>query len=143
MNGVVGNCRKCLRPMGSRRNHKRHNLPKHHGQGYCSGCYTTAVVREPVVPKPVVVVEPRRLLMERPDWMDSAPCSQVDPEIFYADKGRKDQIAAAKTVCRPCEYRSLCLNYALINKDQWGVWGGLTGKERLGLEPLTDLAEVA
>lgn len=61
-------------------------------------------------------------------WQDKALCAQTDPEIFFPDKGAPSQ--PAKTVCRSCEVRPECLEYALDNGEQFGVWGGLSERER-------------
>ena len=44
-------------------------------------------------------------------WMDRALCAQTDPEVFYPDKGGSTR--AAKIICRRCEVRQACLDYAL------------------------------
>lgn len=68
------------------------------------------------------------LLPPRPDWMDSAVCAQTDPELFYPDKG--EPAYDAKRVCALCPVRIECLLYALTNREPYGIWGGLTARER-------------
>lgn len=61
-------------------------------------------------------------------WQDDALCAQVDPELFFPDSG--DSTNGAKQICRDCEVRNICLRYALENGEQFGVWGGLSARER-------------
>lgn len=72
--------------------------------------------------------------MTAPDdtsWMRSALCTEVnDPELFF-DPEYKD---AAQTVCRLCRVSWECLEYAVDNRIQYGVWGGLTEEDRAGLK---------
>jgi WhiB family redox-sensing transcriptional regulator len=67
-------------------------------------------------------------------WQAEAPCKGAEG-IFYAPENEKkdDRImreAYAKEICGACAVRSQCLDYALINKEQFGIWGGLTPEER-------------
>jgi WhiB family redox-sensing transcriptional regulator len=70
---------------------------------------------------------------EAPDaWKDDAVCAQVDPEIFYPEKGGSTR--EAKRVCSGCEVRDKCLQYALDNDERFGIWGGLADRERRRLK---------
>jgi WhiB family redox-sensing transcriptional regulator len=62
------------------------------------------------------------------DWRDRALCAQVDPDIFFPDKGESS--TAAKRVCASCEVRAECLQDALDRGERFGVWGGLSERER-------------
>jgi len=52
--------------------------------------------------------------------------------------------AAARAVCAACPVRAACLAHALAHDEPWGIWGGLTTRERiagrLGLPPDDDEA---
>ena len=63
-------------------------------------------------------------------WQDAALCAEVDPEIFFVEKG--GSTAPAKRVCRSCEVREFCLQYALDHEDvgRYGIWGGMSERER-------------
>ena len=61
-------------------------------------------------------------------WMDRALCAQTDPEVFYPAKGGSTR--QAKIICRRCEVRQACLDYALAAGERHGVWGGLSERER-------------
>jgi WhiB family transcriptional regulator, redox-sensing transcriptional regulator len=65
---------------------------------------------------------------EEPDWRDFALCAQTDPEAFFPEKGGSTR--EAKKVCRACEVRAQCLEYALETGERHGIWGGLSGRER-------------
>jgi WhiB family redox-sensing transcriptional regulator len=73
---------------------------------------------------------PRRTAPEYQPWMDLALCAQTDPEAFFAEKGEWQKTADAKRICAACPVRAQCLEFALTNKEQYGVWGGLSERER-------------
>ena len=62
------------------------------------------------------------------DWADDAACKSMDIEIFYPKSGRRPTQALA--TCRECPVRSECLEYALEAHQHWGVWGGMTERQR-------------
>lgn len=72
------------------------------------------------------------LLDEPPDWTLQALCAQVDPEIFFPEKGGSAH--AAKKICDRCEVRDQCLAEALDRGESFGIWGGLSERERRRLE---------
>jgi WhiB family transcriptional regulator, redox-sensing transcriptional regulator len=61
-------------------------------------------------------------------WRADALCAQTDPEAFFPDKGESP--AAAKAVCRACPVTAECLAWALEHDERFGVWGGLSERER-------------
>jgi WhiB family redox-sensing transcriptional regulator len=65
-------------------------------------------------------------------WMSRALCKETDPEAFYPEKGSSNR--PAKSVCGKCEVRDECLEYALANDERWGIWGGLSEKQRRKLK---------
>jgi WhiB family transcriptional regulator, redox-sensing transcriptional regulator len=65
------------------------------------------------------------------DWMDQALCAQTDPELFFPEKGGSTR--DAKKVCQACEVREDCLARALDTGERWGIWGGLSERERRAL----------
>jgi WhiB family transcriptional regulator, redox-sensing transcriptional regulator len=68
-------------------------------------------------------------LVNRQPWTDGALCTQVDGgDMFFPEKG--ELAKPAKQVCRRCEVRVECLKYALDNDERFGVWGGLSARER-------------
>ncbi|WP_062071637.1 WhiB family transcriptional regulator [Demequina sediminicola] len=65
-------------------------------------------------------------------WQERALCAQTDPEAFFPEKGGSTR--EAKKVCASCEVRSECLDYALENDERFGIWGGLSERERRKLK---------
>ena len=65
-------------------------------------------------------------------WQNQALCAQTDPEAFYPEKGGATR--DAKRVCRSCEVRSQCLAYALDHDERFGIWGGMSERERRRLK---------
>ncbi len=61
-------------------------------------------------------------------WQDRALCAEVDPEIFFPEKGGSTR--AAKSVCRSCEVRAECLEFALEHDERFGIYGGKSERER-------------
>lgn len=70
-----------------------------------------------------------------PDWQKSALCAQADPEAFFPEQGGSTR--EAKLICNECEVRSDCLEYALENNERFGIWGGLSERERRNLKEQT------
>ncbi len=66
------------------------------------------------------------------DWHERALCAQTDPESFFPEKGGSTR--EAKKICTGCEVRSECLSYALANDERFGIWGGLSERERRRLK---------
>ena len=62
------------------------------------------------------------------EWQERALCAQTDPEAFFPEKGGSTR--EAKRVCLSCEVRVECLDYALANDERFGIWGGLSERER-------------
>jgi len=65
-------------------------------------------------------------------WQERALCAQTDPEAFFPEKGGSTR--EAKKVCVGCDVRSECLEYALAHDERFGIWGGLSERERRKLK---------
>jgi WhiB family redox-sensing transcriptional regulator len=65
-------------------------------------------------------------------WQERALCAQTDPEAFFPEKGGSTR--EAKKVCVSCEVRAECLEYALAHDERFGIWGGLSERERRRLK---------
>jgi len=65
---------------------------------------------------------------EERGWQDYANCLGVDPDLFFPERGASTR--EAKEVCRGCVVREQCLEYALANGEKFGIWGGLSERER-------------
>src|SRR5215469_7819696 len=85
---------------------------------------------EVIVPLTQVEVRPEDL--EDLGWQDRALCAQTDPEAFFPEKGGSTR--EAKRVCRSCDVRAECLELALANDERFGIWGGLSERERRRLK---------
>ncbi|WP_243469926.1 WhiB family transcriptional regulator [Klenkia marina] len=61
-------------------------------------------------------------------WQERALCAETDPEAFFPEKGGSTR--EAKKICTGCDVRVECLEYALGNDERFGIWGGLSERER-------------
>ncbi len=61
-------------------------------------------------------------------WRLDALCAETDPEAFFPEKGGSTR--EAKRVCSGCDVRAECLESALANDERFGIWGGLSERER-------------
>ena len=71
------------------------------------------------------------------DWLDLGACRDEDPDLFFPITSAGpavDQVAAAKAVCARCTVREACLRYALEARQDHGVWGGMSERERRRLK---------
>ena len=66
------------------------------------------------------------------NWQERALCAQTDPEAFFPEKGGSTR--EAKRVCLSCDVRGECLEYALMHDERFGIWGGLSERERRKLK---------
>ena len=65
-------------------------------------------------------------------WQEKALCAQTDPEAFFPEKGGSTR--EAKRICVSCEVKQECLEYALMQDERFGIWGGLSERERRRLK---------
>jgi WhiB family transcriptional regulator, redox-sensing transcriptional regulator len=64
------------------------------------------------------------------DWAPSAACRQTSPDALFVRGAEQNK---AKQLCTGCPVRTECLAEALDNQIEWGVWGGMTERERRAL----------
>ncbi len=67
------------------------------------------------------------------DWRTRAACRDTEPDLFFpiGTTGQAiEQIEAAKRVCRGCESKDPCLEFALATNQESGVWGCTSEEER-------------
>ena len=67
-------------------------------------------------------------IAEDVSWQERALGAQTDPEAFFPEKGGSTR--EAKRVCQSCEVQAECLEYALTNDERFGIWGGMSERER-------------
>ena len=61
-------------------------------------------------------------------WQEYANCMGVDPDLFFPERGASTR--EAKEVCKGCVVREDCLEFALANGEKFGIWGGMSERER-------------
>jgi WhiB family redox-sensing transcriptional regulator len=64
------------------------------------------------------------------DWASEAACQTRQPDELFVKGAAQNR---AKQLCMGCPVRTECLGEALDNRIEWGVWGGLTERERRAL----------
>jgi WhiB family redox-sensing transcriptional regulator len=64
------------------------------------------------------------------DWPSQAACRTGDPDALFVQGAEQN---VAKRICRGCPVRYECLADALDNRIEFGVWGGMTERERRAL----------
>jgi len=69
-----------------------------------------------------------RGIVASPGWMAAGLCRQRDPELFYPATGHSSRDARA--VCARCPVRAQCLAYAIEHRERYGVWGGMSERQR-------------
>ena len=70
------------------------------------------------------------------DWQSKAKCISLPSEIFFhpdAERGefRRNREIFAKNICGQCPVLFICREFALVGKETYGIWGGLSADERL------------
>lgn len=79
--------------------------------------FTDTVIRMMAVP----------ISEERP-WLVFAACRDADPDLFFP--ANREEAEQALAICASCPVQPECLSYALEAGERFGIWGGLTEKER-------------
>ncbi|KQW02692.1 hypothetical protein ASD08_44965 [Streptomyces sp. Root369] len=64
------------------------------------------------------------------DWGDRGLCKSADPDELFVEGAAQNR---AKAVCTGCPVRTECLAYALDQRIEHGIWGGMTERERRAL----------
>jgi WhiB family redox-sensing transcriptional regulator len=61
-------------------------------------------------------------------WRVLAACRGLDPELFFIERG--ESTTTAKAICRGCAVREECLEVAVVRPEKFGIWGGMSERER-------------
>lgn len=61
-------------------------------------------------------------------WRQDAACRDLDTNIFFP--ASDEEAGPAKEICATCPVREECLEFALLTRQEDGVWGGMTETER-------------
>jgi WhiB family redox-sensing transcriptional regulator len=87
-----------------------------------------AVPNSPMTSNLAALVAAQRTYNGEKRWQEQANCLGVDPDLFFPERGASTR--EAKAVCRSCEVQGDCLEYALAHGEKFGIWGGLSERER-------------
>lgn len=105
----------------------RHRLAR----GLCTTCYQNTYRDDPnpVDPNGLAWTTTRPHLTD-PDhtWWDQARCQGIPIDVFFPERGHDTR--PAKNICNTCTVADRCLAYAEANNLKFGVWGGLSERER-------------
>ncbi len=61
-------------------------------------------------------------------WMAKGNCAEKPPALFFPSDGVGVEVA--RRICATCSEKAPCLEYALLNRIEHGVWGGCSERER-------------
>ena len=61
-------------------------------------------------------------------WQDYANCRGADADLFFPERGASTR--KAKAICNACEVREERLDFAITNGEKFGIWGGMSERER-------------
>lgn len=61
-------------------------------------------------------------------WQDNANCRGANADLFFPERGASTR--AAKAICRECQVRVECLEFAISTGEKFGIWGGMSERER-------------
>jgi WhiB family redox-sensing transcriptional regulator len=81
-------------------------------------------------------------LLDVYEWQDRGLCRRGPRELFFdpdRERGtvRRRRETAAKRVCAVCPVQQACLSHAIVAREEYGIWGGLTAAERASnIQPL-------
>ncbi|HUP86173.1 MAG TPA: WhiB family transcriptional regulator [Acidimicrobiales bacterium] len=62
------------------------------------------------------------------EWMADGNCRDAPPSLFFPNDGAG--VETARQLCATCPVKEACLEYALRNRIDHGVWGGASERER-------------
>jgi WhiB family redox-sensing transcriptional regulator len=68
------------------------------------------------------------LAIDELSWQDYANCRGADADLFFPERGASTR--KAKAICAACEVKGDCLDFALLAGEKFGIWGGMSERER-------------
>jgi WhiB family redox-sensing transcriptional regulator len=68
------------------------------------------------------------LALDRLAWQDHANCKGANADLFFPERGASTR--TAKAICRECQVRPECLEFAITTGEKFGIWGGMSERER-------------
>lgn len=66
--------------------------------------------------------------LEGLEWQDRGACRGADADLFFPERGASTR--RAKQICSECAVRVECLEYAICTGEKFGIWGGMSERER-------------
>jgi WhiB family redox-sensing transcriptional regulator len=73
-------------------------------------------------------------------WQRYARCNGIDPDLFFPERGEDSSFA--KAVCKSCPVQETCLEFALLSGQKFGIWGGLSERQRRVIRKQRGLVDV-
>ncbi|MFP3914367.1 MAG: WhiB family transcriptional regulator [Actinomycetota bacterium] len=68
------------------------------------------------------------LALRELSWQDYANCRGADADLFFPERGASTR--KAKAICAECQVQAECLDYAIEIGEKFGIWGGMSERER-------------
>lgn len=68
------------------------------------------------------------------DWREAAACKGLDSDLFYPAKNFADNTKEAREICESCPVNKQCLEVSVRNSEPFGIWAGLTNRQRRTLK---------
>ena len=68
------------------------------------------------------------LAVDELSWQDFANCRGADADLFFPERGASTR--RAKSICAACEVKTECLEFAIVQGEKFGIWGGMSERER-------------
>lgn len=65
---------------------------------------------------------------DQDQWRLYRACNGIDPDVFFPHTAADEK--HAKSICQGCEVRSECLEFAIAQREDHGIWGGASERER-------------
>lgn len=75
--------------------------------------------------------ELREISKTRPDWFSLGECNGLPTRWFFPERG--ESVREVKNICKRCVIKTDCLEFAMANDIQHGMWGGTSERERKSL----------
>ena len=69
-------------------------------------------------------------MTDRNDWVQYANCATTDPDLFVRDERKGGTYSEARKICDACTVQAQCLEEALRNNEEYGIWGGTSRGQR-------------
>ena len=63
-----------------------------------------------------------------PSWTEEANCKGAEADLFFPERGASTR--KEKAICMACSVQPECLEYAIENSEKFGIWGGMSERER-------------